>query len=70
MAKIEAWHGRHAIQVAASLPETTEDALLVLELAKQLVEGFLSGGQKLAPVVALIGATNALNPRHRSGPAN
>jgi hypothetical protein len=53
--KIEAWHRRHAIQVAASLPETTEDALLVLELAKQLVEGFLSGGQKSAPVVALIG---------------
>jgi hypothetical protein len=53
--KIEAWHRRHAIQVAASLPETIEDALLVLELAKQLVEGFLSGGQKLAPVVALIG---------------
>jgi hypothetical protein len=36
--KIEAWHRRHAIQVAASLPDTTEDALLVLELAKQLVE--------------------------------
>ena len=36
--KIEAWHRRHAIQVAASLPDTTEDALLVLELAKQLVD--------------------------------
>lgn len=44
---IEAWHRRHAIQVAASLPETIEDALVVLELAKQLVEGFLSGGQRL-----------------------
>jgi hypothetical protein len=41
--------------VAASLPETIEDALLVLELAKQLVEGFLSGGQKVPPVVTLIG---------------
>lgn len=41
----EAWHRRHAIQIAAALPETTEDALVVLELAKQLVEGFLAGLQ-------------------------
>jgi hypothetical protein len=52
--KIEAWHRRHAIQVAASLPDGIEDALLVLELAKQLVESFLGAGQKSAPVVALI----------------
>ena len=59
MSKIEAWHRRHAIQVAASLPETTEDALLVLELAKQLVDGFLSGeGQKSAPVVVLVGGND------------
>lgn len=42
----DAWHRRHAIQIAAALPETPEDALLVLELARQLVEGFLSGGQR------------------------
>ena len=42
----EAWHRRHAIQIAAALPETTEDALLVLELARDLVEGFLSGNQR------------------------
>jgi hypothetical protein len=60
MAKVEAWHRRHAIQVAASLPETTEDALLVLELAKQLVDGFLSGGaQKSAPVVVLVGGNES-----------
>jgi hypothetical protein len=41
----EAWHRRHAIQIAAALPETTEDALLVLELARDLVEGFLAGNQ-------------------------
>jgi hypothetical protein len=40
----DAWHRRHAIQIAAALPETPEDALLVLDLARQLVEGFLSGG--------------------------
>jgi hypothetical protein len=37
----EAWHRRHAIQIAAALPETVEDALIVLDLAKQLVERFL-----------------------------
>ena len=50
-----AWHRRHAIQIAAALPDTVEDALLVLELARQLVEGFLSGSPQpeatKAPVV-------------------
>lgn len=35
-------HRRHAIQVVAALPDEPEDALLVLALARQLVEGFLS----------------------------
>jgi hypothetical protein len=64
--KIEGWHRRHAIQVAASLPDTIEDALIVLELAKHLVEGFLSGGKRLdrtldrerGAVVSLSSATN------------
>lgn len=38
----DAWHRRHAVQIVAALPEEVEDALLVLELAKQLVEAFLS----------------------------
>lgn len=37
----ENWLRRHAIQIAAQLPESPEDAILVLELARQLVEGFL-----------------------------
>ncbi len=37
----ENWHRRHAIQIAAQLPERTEDALTVLELTKELIEGFL-----------------------------
>lgn len=37
----EAWHRRHAIQIAAALPETHEDALIVLALAQELVERFL-----------------------------
>ena len=35
------WHRRHAIQIAAQLPEGPEDALMVLELTRQLIEGFL-----------------------------
>jgi hypothetical protein len=41
MTKEEAWHRRHAIQIAAALPEDVEDALIVLELARELVESFL-----------------------------
>jgi len=35
------WLRRQAIQIAAQLPENTDDALVVLEHAKALVEGFL-----------------------------
>lgn len=62
----EAWHRRQAIQIAAALPETPEDALIVLELAKQLVTGFLAAPQRAAEplerergvVVSLSSATN------------
>jgi hypothetical protein len=36
------WHRRHAIQIAAQLPDNPQDALLVLEYARQLVEFFLA----------------------------
>jgi hypothetical protein len=54
----DAEHRRHAIQVAASLPEAPEDALIVLRLATQLVTDFLAvdeQARKPAAVVALIG---------------
>lgn len=38
----ENWHKRHAIQLAAQLPERPEDALIVLELIKEIVERFLA----------------------------
>lgn len=44
-------HRRHAIQVVAALPEDPADALLVLELARQLVSGFLSGNQPADPAL-------------------
>jgi hypothetical protein len=60
----EAWHRRHAIQIAAALPEDAEDALMVLELARELVERFLYAPQRPEPperergkVVSLSSAT-------------
>lgn len=47
---VEAWHRRQAIQVVAQLPEGTQDAMVVLALARELVEGFLSASQARAPV--------------------
>jgi hypothetical protein len=63
----EAWHRRHAIQIAAALPETPEDALMVLELARELVERFLyaperpeppGGARERGVVVSLSSATS------------
>jgi hypothetical protein len=67
---VDAWHRRHAIQIVAALPETVEDALMVLELARQLVEGFLAGPRRPEPpdgervrglVVSLSSATKGAN---------
>lgn len=58
MPKGEAWHRKHAIQLAAQLPDDPEDALLVLELTKQLVDKFLGGrGTYSSPVLAFSSAT-------------
>lgn len=38
----EAWHRRHAIQIAAQLPEEPKDAILVLEATRRLVDEWLS----------------------------
>ena len=45
--KRNTWLRRHAVQIAAQLPEDTEQALAVLNLARILVETFLSGDQAL-----------------------
>lgn len=37
------WHRRHAITLVGQLPENTDDALLVLQEARNLVESFLIG---------------------------
>lgn len=38
----DAWHRRHAVQIAAQLPENLDDAIRVLDLTRQLVEAFLT----------------------------
>jgi hypothetical protein len=47
----DSWHRRHAIQIVAALPEDADDAIVVLDLARQLVNGFLREDQR--PEVAL-----------------
>lgn len=42
--KCSDWRRRHAVQIAAQLPENINDALHVLALAKRLVERFLAEG--------------------------
>lgn len=54
MVKDGNWRRRHAIQIVAQLPEGVDDALEVLELARELVKGFLSEDQaepQLEPVL-------------------
>jgi hypothetical protein len=65
----EAWHRRHAIQIAAALPENGPDALIVLDLARRLVEEYLCPPQREAEplervrgtVLSLSSATNGAN---------
>jgi hypothetical protein len=58
--KEEAWHRRHALQVACSLPDSPEDSLIILRLATQLVTDFMmqqsDEAQKPTPVVAFVRA--------------
>jgi hypothetical protein len=43
--KEQAWHRRHAVMIAAQLPEDHNDALAVLCAAIDLVQGFLAGDE-------------------------
>ena len=55
MKKIEQWHRRHAVHIAAQLPDSTEDGLIILRLATDLVNGFLVQSEKEdRPVVKLV----------------
>lgn len=54
----ENWLRRQAVQIVAQLPEDPNDAVIVLELAKNLVEGFL----KDQPVLPLERPEGAVVP--------
>lgn len=68
---VDAWHRKHAIQIAAALPDSIEDAKIVLELALLLVSGFLAGASdhrltlaedlERGKVVSLSSATSGSN---------
>lgn len=45
MAESNSWKRRHAIQIAAQLPEDPQEALAILDLAKLLVQNFLMESQ-------------------------
>jgi hypothetical protein len=51
---MEVWHRRHALQIAMQLPEGTDDALLVLDAARQLVTGFLNAEKPQGAVLTLV----------------
>lgn len=65
----EAWHRRHAIQIAAALPDNVQDALLVLRLAHELVEQFLGEGGQFRSVpresAAVIPLSSAMSGANR-----
>jgi hypothetical protein len=44
--KEESWHRRHALQLAAQLPERYEDAMAVLRATVRLAEDYLKDPEK------------------------
>ena len=41
----DAWHRRQAVAIASTLPEDAADARIILKLAMELLDGFLSEGK-------------------------
>lgn len=57
------WHRRHAIQIAAQLPEDTEDALMVLDCARVIVKRFLKGDGRRRALSVVVPAAKAQDER-------
>lgn len=55
--KSDGWRRRHALQIVTQLPENHDDAIAVLELARELVDGFLVGEKSDHPVLAFSSAS-------------
>ena len=47
------WPRRHAMMLASQLPDGTADAVIILRLATELAEGFLTGPDKSVPAKVL-----------------
>lgn len=45
----DAWHRRQAVAIASTLPEDVADARIILRLAMELLDGFLSEGNFVKP---------------------
>jgi hypothetical protein len=50
----DAWHRRQAVAVASTLPEDIEDARIILQLAMELLDGFLADGEPAKPVTGAL----------------
>lgn len=50
----QAWQRRQAVQIVSMLPEDLDDATRVLELAKELLDGFLRPAQPAREVSATV----------------
>jgi hypothetical protein len=53
MAKEEAWHRRHAVQLASQLPDDPEDAALIIAAVRRLLDGFLTDEAVQKPLATL-----------------
>lgn len=51
---MDVWHKRHALQIVMQLPEATEDALLVLEAAREFLTTFLAAGKPEGAVLTIV----------------
>lgn len=52
----DAWHRRQAVAIASTLPEDIADARIILQLAMELVDGFLADGKFVKPGVSALAA--------------
>ena len=57
------WRRRHAVQIAAQLPDDPQDAIAVLDHAKSLVEKFLAPRAPQDGSVVVFRAADALSRR-------
>jgi hypothetical protein len=55
MPEDQAWRRRQALQLAAQLPDNTDDALAIVDLTRKLVVSWLCADQARAPLEPVTG---------------